>query len=50
MVAGRGRMPPELGVVHTPCGAGAMASVLTGISLPVMFIMWLDRDEGISLR
>ncbi len=48
MVAGRGRMPCDVGVVHTPCGA-AMPSVLTGISFPFMVTMGVGLGGGTSL-
>lgn len=49
MVAGRGRMPWDVGVVHTPAGAAAgVVSDLTGISLPFMVTMGAVRG-GASL-
>jgi hypothetical protein len=48
MVAGLGRIPCDVGVVHSPAGA-LMPSVFVGISVPFMVMIGAGRGGGTSL-
>jgi hypothetical protein len=48
MVAGRGRMPWDVGVVHAPAGA-LIPSVFVGVSLPFIVMIGGGRGGGTSL-